>query len=273
MEMLDAVTSACAGAGSPVVLRISYGALRYMSKSIAMRMVRGAVERVREDLGSAIPIALEAFLLDTLDQCRQIVDLGFSAINYDGSYLSFEENIAMTAAVVECAHARGIWVEGNPGHMLGIEDDVRLDPRTIDPDRVKYFIESTGVDGIGLSYSSAMSPYKGYRDPIPLEELRVLNQRFPNFPLALPADLPTGDGCTQETARTTTFLQRAISLGVSKINIGRGIWTHMSAAIKSVLQNSPEEFDPRKYLGPGRDAVAEGLKAFLIDVIGSAHRG
>ncbi len=123
MEQLQAVLKGCSETRSPVILQVSKGARQYANPTLLRYMAMGAVKMIRET-GSEIPVALHLDHGDSFDLCKACVDNGFSSVMIDGSFLKYEENVALTRRVVEYAHHFDVTVEGELGVLAGIEEDV-----------------------------------------------------------------------------------------------------------------------------------------------------
>jgi len=296
MEQLQAIIQACVETRSPVILQVSSGARKYANKTLLRHMARGAVEYAVE-LGVAIPIALHLDHGDTFELCKDCVDSGFSSVMIDGSHLPYDENVALTRKVVEYAHKFDVTVEGELGVLAGIEDDVKAEKSHYTrPEEVEDFVTKTGVDSLAISIGTSHGATKfkpeqctrtpdGILVPPPLrfDILEEIEKRLPGFPSGLhgSSTVPIEQvriinqygGKIENAVRIPEEqLRRAASSAVCKINIDSDGRLAMTAAIRKVLAEKPSEFDPRKYLGPARDALKEIYKHKNIHVLGSANR-
>jgi len=296
LEQLQAIIQACVETKSPVILQVSSGARKYANATLLRNMAKGAVEYAKE-LGCEIPIVLHLDHGDTFEICKECIDNGFSSVMIDGSHHSYEENIALTKKVVEYAHAHGVTVEGELGVLAGVEDDVVAEHSTYTrPDEVVDFVTRTGVDSLAISIGTSHGAHKftpaqctrnaeGILVPPPLkfEILEEIEKRIPGFPIVLHgassvpqeavAEINANGGAMKEAVGIPEEqLRRAAKSAVCKINIDSDGRLAMTAAIRKVFTQNPGEFDPRKYLGPARDA----LKALYMhknrNVLGSADR-
>ncbi len=230
------------------------------------------------------------------DICKACIDGGFSSVMIDGSKHSFEDNIALTRKVVEYAHAHGVVVEGELGKLAGIEDDVHVDAADssyTQPNEVEEFVTRTGVDSLAIAIGTSHGAYKftpeqctrnadGVLVPPPLrfDILEEVSRRLPGFPIvlhgassvpqelvreinALGGKMPDAIGIPEEQ------LRRAATMAVCKINIDSDIRLAMTAAIRRTFAEKPSVFDPREYLGAGREAVKAMVKHKIVDVLGS----
>jgi len=296
MEQLQAIIKACVETKSPVILQVSSGARKYANQTLLRYMAQGAVQYARE-LGYPIPIALHLDHGDTFELCQDCINMGFSSVMIDGSHHSFKDNIELTKKVVDYAHTYDVSVEGELGVLAGVEDDVVAEKSTYtQPDEVEEFVASTGVDSLAISIGTSHGANKftpeqctrnedGVLVPPPLrfDILEEIEKRLPGFPIVLhgsssvprdQVDIINNNGGRLENAVgiPEEQLQRAAKLSVSKINIDSDGRLAMTAAIRRVFNDSPAEFDPRKYLGPARDALQNLYMHKIRNVLGSAGK-
>ncbi len=286
MEQLQAIIQACVETKSPVILQVSSGARKYANQTLLRYMAEGAVAYSKE-LGFAIPIVLHLDHGDTFDLCVSCVETGFSSVMIDGSHLTYEENVALTKKVVEYAHKYDVTVEGELGVLAGVEDDVSAEAHTYtQPEEVEDFVKQTGVDSLAISIGTSHGAYKfkpGQNPQIRLDILAEIEKRIPGFPIVLhgsssvPQDLvkiinSNGGKLDDAIGIPEDQLRAASKSAVCKINIDSDGRLAMTAAIRKVFTEKPAEFDPRKYLGPARDALKELYKHKNINVLGSAGK-
>ncbi len=289
MEQLQAIIMACVECNSPVILQISKGARQYANQTLLRYMVPGAVAMARE-AGSKIPIALNLDHGDTVELCRSCIDNGFSNVMIDGSALPYEQNVAITRQVVEYAHPRDVTVEGELGVLAGIEEHVSSETHHYTrPEDVEDFVKRTGVDSLAISIGTSHGAYKFKvkpGQPIPPLRFDILEEcarRLPGFPIVLhgaSSVLPEYveminryGGKLENTAGVPEEqIKKAVSLSVCKVNIDSDGRLVMTAMIRKYLAENPKEFDPRKYLGPAREALKE-MYIRKCHLLGSAGRG
>ncbi|HOS19100.1 MAG TPA: class II fructose-bisphosphate aldolase, partial [Clostridia bacterium] len=120
MEIIQGITEAAKELRAPLILQVSSGARKYANHTYLMKLVEAAI------LETGLPICLHLDHGDTFELCKSCVDGGFTSVMIDGSHHGYEENVALTAKVVEYAHAHGVVVEGELGRLEGVEDDVRV---------------------------------------------------------------------------------------------------------------------------------------------------
>lgn len=286
MEQLQAIIQACVETESPLILQVSKGARQYANQTLLRYMAQGAVEYAKEiNNGKLIPIVLHLDHGPDFETCKSCIDFGFSSVMIDGSHYSFEENIEITKKVVEYAHAHDVTVEGELGVLAGIEDDVKAESHTYTrPEEVEEFVKRTGVDSLAIAIGTSHGAYKfkpGDDPKIRLDILHEIEKKLPGFPIVLHGSSSVPQDLVQIINANGGKLKDAIGIGedqlreaarsaVCKINIDSDGRLAMTAAIRKVFCEKPEEFDPRKYLGPARDA----LKALYVrknkEVLGSA---
>jgi len=286
LEQLQAIIQACVEVKSPVILQISSGARQYANQTLLRNLARGAVEYAAE-LGHAIPICLHLDHGSSFELCKDCIEFGFSSVMIDGSHYSYEENIALTKKVVEYAHQFDVTVEGELGVLAGIEDDVKAEAHTYtEPDEVIDFVGRTGVDSLAISIGTSHGAYKfkpGTDPKIRLDILAEIEQRIPGFPIVLhgassvPQDLVKmintyGGKLKDAIGIGEDQLRAAAESAVCKINIDSDGRLAMTAAVRRVMAEHPEEFDPRKYLGPARDELKKLYIHKCLAVLGSAGK-
>jgi len=296
LEQLQAIIQACVETKSPVILQVSSGARKYANATLLRNMAKGAVEYAKE-LGYEIPIALHLDHGDTFELCKDCIDNGFSSVMIDGSHHSYEENVALTKKVVEYAHKFDVTVEGELGVLAGVEDDVVAEKSTYTkPEEVEDFVKKTGVDSLAISIGTSHGANKftpaqctrnadGILVPPPLrfDILEEIEKRIPGFPIVLhgSSSVPQkevetinkyGGKLSDAVGIPESQLRKAAASAVCKINIDSDGRLAMTAAVRKAFAENPGEFDPRKYLGPARDALKELYKAKNINVLGSADK-
>ena len=296
MEQLQAIIQACVETKSPVILQVSSGARKYANQNLLKNMARGAVEYAHE-LGCDIPVVLHLDHGDTFELCRDCIETGFSSVMIDGSGKPYDENAALTKKVCEFAHSRKdyVSVEGELGVLAGVEDDVVAEQsHYTQPSEVIDFVKRTGVDSLAISIGTShgrakFKPEQCTRDangilippPLRFDILEEIEKQIPGFPIVLhgsssvPVEyvkiieqfggkLPDSVGIPEEQ------LRKAAKSAVCKINIDSDGRLAMTAMIRKVFSEKPDEFDPRKYLGPARDELKKMYAEKNKNVLGSA---
>jgi fructose-bisphosphate aldolase class II len=287
MEQLQGIITGCADSKSPVILQVSGSARKYADPTFLPYMAMGAVQMVKAQ-GTVIPIALHLDHGDSFELAKSCIDSGFSSVMLDGSHHPFEENAALTRQVVDYAHERDVTVEGELGVLAGVEDEVSSEAsHYTKPEEVEEFVEKTGVDSLAISIGTSHGAFKfkvkpGEEvPPLRFDILEEVSKRVPGFPIVLHGassiesayvEMINAFGGKMDDAVgiPTEQLRRAAQSAVCKINIDSDGRLAITAMIRKVFAENPAEFDPRKYLGPARDALIEMVKRKNEQVLGSA---
>ncbi len=277
MEIVQGITEAAKEVKSPLILQVSAGARNYAKHNYLMHLIEAAVE------DTDLPIVVHLDHGADFDICKKCIDGGFSSVMIDGSKYPFEENIELTRRVVEYAHERGVVVEAELGKLAGIEDDVKVnaeDSAYTDPDQAVEFVERTGCDSLAIAIGTSHGAYKFKGEPkLRFDILEKITNMLPNYPLVLHGastvipefvekcneyggEIPGAKGVPED------MLRKAATYGVCKINVDTDLRLAMTAAIREEFVKNPAEFDPRKYLGAGREAIKKMVKHKIIDVLG-----
>ena len=281
MEILQAIVEAGHEEHSPLILQVSSGARKYANPVYLRKLVEAAVAT------TDVPIVLHLDHGDSFEMCKSCVDDGFTSVMIDASKYPFEKNIEISKQVAEYAHAKGVVVEAELGKLAGIEDAVNVaekDAIYTDPDQVVEFVEKTGVDSLAIAIGTSHGAYKFKGEPkLDFERLHKIEKLIPGFPIVLHGSssvpqelvekcnkyggqLPGARGVPEE------MLREAARSAVCKINIDTDLRLAMTASIREIFATSPAEFDPRKYLGPGRSAIKELVRHKIKDVLGSSGK-
>ncbi|GHV67534.1 fructose-bisphosphate aldolase [Spirochaetia bacterium] len=298
MEQMQAIIQACVETKSPVILQVSAGARKYANQNLLKNMAKGAVEYAHE-LGYDIPIVLHLDHGDSFELCKDCIETGFSSVMIDGSHLPFDENIALTKKVCEFAHSQKdyVSVEGELGVLAGVEDDVSAEhSHYTQPEEVEKFLAGTKVDSLAISIGTSHGRAKfkpeqctkgpnGILIPPPLrfDILEQIEKKIPGFPIVLhgSSSVPMeyvkvieqyGGKLTDSVGIPEEQLRRAAKSAVCKINIDSDGRLAMTALIRKVFAEKPDEFDPRKYLGPARDELKKLYAHKNVNVLGSAGK-
>ena len=281
MEIIQAIVDAAKVEQAPLILQVSAGARKYAKPVYLLKLVEAAIQ------DSGLDIALHLDHGEDFEICKKCVDDGFSSVMIDGSKHDFEQNIALTKQVVEYAHAKGVSVEAELGKLAGIEDNINVDARSAtftDPDEAAEFVERTGVDSLAISIGTSHGAYKFKGEPyLDFERLQKISSLIPNTPLVLHGastvlpefvelcnkyggKIPGAQGVPEEMIRT------AAKHGVCKVNIDTDLRLAMTAEIRRIFMENPAEFDPRKYLGPARDAIQQMVQHKIKNVLGASNQ-
>jgi fructose-bisphosphate aldolase class II len=244
---MDSVLSAAAETKSPVIVQVSVKTVKVMGARLIQLMFQEMACRV------PIPATLH------LDHCpdRKVIDeciaAGWNSVLFDASKLTYEENIAQTAAVVEQAHKYGVAVEGELEAIKGVEDGVgdEYGGPIVALDKAVAFIRQTGIDSFAPAIGTAHGLYKGTP--------KINFQRVSEILAAEPIPLVVhgGTGLSEETFRDL------IGRGTPKINISTQLKITFGDAFRTYLEAHPTEYDPLKLLGAVKKQVAAQVKSFM----------
>ncbi len=284
MEITQGIVKAIAEEQAPLILQVSRGARQY-AKNSYLKAIIDVVVAENPD----IPIAINLDHGDNFQTCKEFVEDGFTSVMIDGSKLPLDENIKVTREVVDYAHDKGVVVEAELGQLGGIEEDVvgvdtdDISKHLADPNQVQEFVEKTGVDSLAVAIGTSHGAYKFKKEPkLAFDVVEEIQKRLPGFPLVMHGsssvlkefkdlinkyggNMPDAMGVPEEA------VSRAAKMGVCKVNIDTDLRMALTAKIRQVFAEKPEEFDPRKYLGPGRDAIYEMVK-HKLHVLGCAGK-
>ncbi|MBC7088364.1 MAG: class II fructose-1,6-bisphosphate aldolase [Tissierellales bacterium] len=279
MEIIQGIVEAAKEEQSAIILQVSAGARKYANSIYLRKLVEAAVE------DSGLDIVLHLDHGENIEIVKQCIEDGFTSVMIDASHYPFEENIRITKEVVDYAHAHGVVVEAELGRLAGVEDAVKVkkeDATYTDPDEAVEFVERTGVDSLAVAIGTSHGAYKFKGEPrLDFERLEIIGKKLPNTPLVLHGastvlpefvelcnkyggNIPGAQGVPEE------MLRRAASMNVAKINIDTDLRLAMTAAVRKFLYENPSEFDPRKYLGPAREAIKGMVQHKIKDVLGSS---
>ncbi len=256
MEILQAIIEAAEEENSPVFIQASQGGIKYAGIEYIAGMGKVAAEKAK------VPVAINLDHGTSFTQVVQCIRHGFSAVMIDASQYPFEENIALTKKVVEIAQPVGVSTEGELGKIGGVEDDISVDTADAtftDPREAAEFVERTQVDALAIAIGTAHGVYKG----VPKLDFARLEK------IAAATDIPLvlhgASGVSDED------IKAAVKRGICKINIDTELRMAFAQAIKKVIAENPGEIDPRKMLGPARDAMKEVVK-YKMRLFGSAGK-
>jgi tagatose 1,6-diphosphate aldolase GatY/KbaY len=246
LEMLQAVVEAAEETKSPLIIQSTVGTVKHLGPDYIAAAATVAANR------SSVPIALHLDHCSDFGTIMQCIRAGYTSVMIDASHDPFDLNVAQTRKVVEAASAVGVNVEAELGRVGGVEDDIVVDERDAqlaDPDECARFVELTGVHTLAPAIGTAHGIYKG--DPnIDFDRIGRIAGK-----VSVPLVLHGGSGIPDEQVR------RAVSLGMSKMNVATELRIIFSDAIKQVFAGNPEENDPRKYMVPAKQALKEAAIA------------
>ena len=276
MEQIQAIMEAAKETNSPVIIQASRGARAFAQDNYLYHLMLAAAE-----LYPQIPLAMHLDHGNSFDTCKSAIALGFSSVMMDGSLkedgktpTTFEENVAVTKQVVDYAHERGVSVEGEIGVLGGIEDGHGAGgsglEHVTDPDQAVEFAERTGVDALAIAIGTSHGAYKFTKKPdgsvLKMDLLIKIHNRLPKTHLVMhgsssvPKDLQDivnqyGGKLKETWGVPVEEIQLGIRNGVRKINVDTDNRLAITGAIRKVLWETPEKFDPRDYMKPARAAM------------------
>lgn len=281
MEIIQGIVAAAQQEKSPLILQVSAGARKYASHVYLMKLVEAAIEE------TGLPICLHLDHGADFEICKACVDGGFTSVMIDGSKYSFEENIELTRRVVDYAHNKGVVVEAELGKLAGVEDAVKVnakDATYTDPDQAVEFVERTGCDSLAIAIGTSHGAYKFKGKPeLDFARLEKITNMLPNYPLVLHGASTVIPAFVEECNKyggkldgaqgvPEDMLLHAGKFGVCKINIDTDLRLAMTASVRKHLVEHPEEFDPRQYLKPARQAIQDMVAHKMRDVLNSSNR-
>ena len=260
LEWTKSILSVAQEMNSPVILGVSEGAGKYMT---GYKTVAAMVKAMIEEMGITVPVALH---LDhgSYEGCKKCIEAGFSSIMFDGSHFSIEENIEKTKELVALAHANGMSLEAEVGSIGGEEDGVVGAGEFADPNECKMSAD-LGVDFLAAGIGNIHGKYPANWPGLNFDVLAKVQEKTGNLPLVLHG----GTGIPAE------MIQKAINLGVSKINVNTECQLSFAEATRKYIEAGKDlegkGFDPRKLLAPGAEAIKATVRE-KIELFGSANK-
>lgn len=279
MEIIQGIVEAGKEENTSLILQVSAGARKYAKPAYLVKLVEAAI------LDTGLDIALHLDHGEDFEICKKCVDDGFTSVMIDGSKHPFEENIRLTKEVVDYAHSKGVVVEAELGKLAGIEDNIKVDARSATftvPEEAAEFVEKTGVDSLAVAIGTSHGAYKFKGEPyLDFERLKKIHDLIPDTPLVLHGastvlpefvkkcneyggNIPGAQGVPED------MIKEATKHGVCKVNIDTDLRLAMTAEIRKHLVEHPEDFDPRKYLGPAREAIKGMVQHKIRNVLNAS---
>lgn len=279
MEIIQGIMEAGTEENAPLILQVSAGARKYAGQNYIVKLIEAGL------LEADLPVVLHLDHGADFDICKACVDGGFTSVMIDGSHHSFEDNIAVTKRVVEYAHAHGVWVEAELGRLAGVEEDVSSEHSIYtDPDQAVEFVERSGCDSLAIAIGTSHGAYKFKGEAkLDFERLEKIGSLIPGYPLVLhgASSVPQefvemcntyGGKVAGAAGVPEELLRKAAGMAICKINIDTDIRLAMTASIRKQLVEHPEEFDPRGYLKPARQAVKDMVQHKIKHVLGCSGK-
>lgn len=260
LEHAEAIAAGAERAGAPAILQISENAVKFHGGRLsAIAAAAAAVART-----SSAPLALHLDHVESVELLHQAHTEGFGSVMFDASKLPYEENVRATAEAVAWGHERGIWIEAELGKVGGKEGEAPLDAHApgvrTDPAEAAAYVRDTGVDALAVAVGSshAMTERTAALDHALIGRLRDA--------VPVPLVLHGSSGVPDDEIR-----QAVVSSGMVKINVGTALNTAFTGAVRAYLAEHTTGVDPRKYIAPGREAMAAVIAHFLGLVSGTAR--
>lgn len=283
MEIIQGVVAAAKAQNSAVILQVSKSALKYAHPKYLKAMVDAAIEE------TGLDIALHLDHGSDFEICKDCISYGFTSVMFDGSHLDYEENVAQTKKIVEYAHERGVVVEAELGKLAGVEDEVKVnsaDATYTDPDQAVDFVKRTGVDSLAIAIGTSHGAYKFKGEAkLDFDRLATITEKleaagFHHFPIVLHGASSVDQDCVAmcnayggkisgAKGIPADMLRKASAMAVCKINMDTDLRLALTAAVRKSFGDDPAAFDPRGYLGAGRDLIRQLVEDKIKNVIGS----
>lgn len=251
VEHAEAIVAGAERVELPVILQISHNAVRFHGGRLGP--IAAASAAVADE--ATVPVALHLDHVTDEALLRQAPDHGFGSVMFDASKLPYDDNVAATRAAAEFTHAHGLWLESELGEVGGKEGDAPRDAHApgarTEPAEAAAYVAATGVDALAVAVGSshAMTERTARLEH---DLIAALRDAVP-----VPLVLHGSSGVPDEE------LAAAVRHGMVKINIGTALNIAFTGAARAYLEANPEAVDPRKYLTPGRDAMADVVAHFL----------
>ena len=294
MEQIQAIMTAAQEIDAPVIVQASRGARKYSQDAYLRHLMLAAAE-----LYPKIPIVMHQDHGNGPATCKSAIEQSFTSVMMDGSLkedgetpADYDYNVAVTSEVVRMAHPLGVSVEGELGCLGSLESGhgekedghgasgaLSREQLLTDPAEAEDFVRQTKVDALAVAIGTSHGAYKFTRKPdgevLAMERIAEIHRRLPNCHLVMhgsssvPQDLQDlinryGGKMKQTWGVPVEEIQRGIKNGVRKINVDTDNRMAMTAAVRKILAESPEKFDPRDYLKPAREAMQKVCKERMV---------
>lgn len=246
LEWTKNILEECQNQNIAVILGVSEGAAKYMG---GYKVVSAMVNALIEELNITIPVCLHLDHGTSFESCKKAIDAGFSSVMIDASKHELEENIRITKEVVDYAHEFNVTVEAEVGHIGGTEDNITASSTNATLEDCLALVNGTNIDSLAPALGSVHGLYKGEPN-LDFETMARINEN-----LSIPLVLHGGTGIPDYD------IKKAISCGISKININTELQIAWHEAVKKFVSENPNSYDPRKVIGSGKDAMKEAIQA------------
>ena len=261
MEWIIAILKGCQATNSPVILGVSEGAGKYMQ---GYKNVVGMVKNIHDKLGITVPVAIH---LDhgSYQGAIDCIEAGFTSVMFDGSHFDFDENVAKSKEIIALAHSKGISVECEVGGIGGEEDGVVSSGELADPEECGA-VAGLGVDFLAAGIGNIHGKYPANWAGLSFDQLEKIQASTNGKPLVLHG----GSGIPVEQVK------KAISLGVSKVNVNTELQLEFAAATRKYIEEGKDQigkgYDPRKLLKAGTDAIQAKVEDMNKNYFGCADK-
>jgi fructose-bisphosphate aldolase class II len=271
LEFIQAALEAAEEMKSPIILAASTSAIKYAGFDYLVNIVRTGTAKMNA------PVALHLDHGASVEDALKCIEGGFTSVMIDASHHSLDENIRITKEVVKLAHPKHIAVEAELGRLGGIEDNVAVSEKEAfltDPDDAVRFVEESGCDALAVAVGTSHGAYKFKGEAkLAFDRIDIIKKRV-KIPLVLHGASGVGQELLEKAQKYGAKLpgakgvpdeayKQAIMLGINKINIDTDLRLAWVGSVREILAIKPDEFDPRKILGPAREAI----KKVIIDKI------
>ena len=253
LEWTKYILEECKELNIPVILGVSEGAAKYMG---GFNVVATMVKELVKSLNVETPVCIHLDHGTSKESCIKAIDAGFTSVMIDASRHELPENIRITKEVVEYAHERNVSVEAEVGHIGGTEDNITATSSNATLEDCQVLYENTKIDSLAPALGSVHGFYKGEPN-LDFETMEIINNNLP-----IPLVLHGGTGIPADK------IAKAISCGISKININTDLQAVWSNAVREKLENDKEVYDPRKVIGSGENAMKTRIKE-LVTLFGT----
>lgn len=245
LEWTKNILEECQELNVAVILGVSEGAAKYMC---GYKVVAAMVKALMEELNITIPVCLHLDHGTSFESCKKAIDAGFSSVMIDASKHELEENVRITKEVVDYAHQFDVTVEAEVGHIGGTEDNITASSSNATLEDCLTLVKGTNIDSLAPALGSVHGLYKG--EP----NLDFVTMAEINENLEIPLVLHGGTGIPDYD------IKKAISCGISKININTELQIAWHEAVKKYIEENPNAYDPRKVIGSGKEAMKAKVK-------------
>ena len=281
IETLKSILEAAEENKSPVIVQCSTGAIKYAGAEVLAEICKLYAKNM------TVPVCLNLDHGKTFEDCKNVIDAGFTNVMIDASHLPMDENIALTRKVVEYAHERGVTVEAEIGVLAGVEDEVSAtedEARYTNPQQAYDFVKATNVDSLAIAIGTSHGTVKFKGEAkLRFDILEEVEKLLPNFPIVLhgassiPQDMVKlaeeyGAKLSGSCGIPEEMLREACSHNVCKVNVDSDLRLSFTAGLRKSFAENPENVDMRKYNTVGMELIKKVVKDKMDNVFCSSNR-